>query len=320
MAQPPLRITGALCVLVTCALIGIIIRNSLGDAPLALTPEASEVSTTPTPSVDSGAKGGGDRSSHPVPETDYAEDSEAEVGVESPASPDTGGGERVEGRDGRSGGETTLRVAKEGYALRAPKQVKPKVGQEGPTHYLTLSLDNQSEFLSIVTRTIYPWTDFDDLLSRYEPYTEGERVQTQAGLDVPTGGNPWSMPDERTIVIKREERLHVIRSAGFGKDFPEQIALINGFSILELPSHTERLKARYKLTDEQLAGPPTDALKAKLEELAERLGNLRGGLPTPVRRALEYYRGGEFDQRGGLLLAEFLQVVADYVAKSMRKH
>lgn len=320
MAQPPLRITGALCVLVTCALIGIIIRNSLRDDPLALAPGASEASTTPTPSADPSAKGDGDRSSHPVPETDYAEDTEAEAGAESPASPDTGGGKRVEGGDGRSGGETTLRVAKEGYALRAPKQIKPKVGQEGPTHYLTLGLDNQPEFLNISARTIYPWTDTDDLLSRYEPYTEGDRVQTPAGLDVPTGGSPWSIPDEQTIVIKREERLYVIRSAGFGKDFPEQIALINGFTILDLPSHTERLKAKHELTDEQLSGPPTDELKAKLEELTERLGNLRGGLPTPVRRALEYYRGGEFDQRGGLLLAEFLQNVADYVAQSMRKH
>jgi len=319
MAQPPLRITGALCALVTCALIGIIIRNSLRDEPLALAPGA-ESGTTPTPSTGSGANGDGERSSHPVPEIDYAEDPATEPGAESPASADTGGGKRVEGGDGRSGGETTLRVAKEGYALQAPKQIKPKVGQEGPTHYLTLSLDNQAEFLSIFTRTIYPWTETGDLLSRYEPYTESDRVQSPAGLDVPTGGNPWSMPDEKTIVIHRKERLYVIRSAGFGEDFPEQVALINGFTLLDLPSHTERLKAKYKLTDEQLAGPPTDALKAKLDDLAERLGNLRGGLPTPVRRALEYYRGGEFDQRGGLLLAEFLQVVADYVAQSMRKH
>ena len=39
-----------------------------------------------------------------------------------------------------------------------------------------------------------------------------------------------------------------------------------------------------------------------------------------MRKALDFYRAGELNHRDMLLLEEFLQVVADFVAQSMRKH
>lgn len=310
MAEPPLKFTGFLCLVVTCLLVGLIVRNALrDDGAIAVPQVGSEVATTPTPDPE-------------LPEGHPPTTPQRETPPVPYASTDDGAGERVEApEDGtRRDGREPLRVLKEGFSILLPPQTKHRMAQEGPTFILSLTLDNQPDFLTIYSRKLFPWSQVEDILSRYDPYTEGERITTEGGVDLALAGGRWSAPDDKSFVVVRGNRLYRFEAAGFGADFPEQVALLNGVEFLELPSFTERLKQKYGLTDEQLQGPAPQKVDAKVKELVEQLSNLRGGLPDVIRRPIEYYKAGDVNYRDMLLLQDYLQEVADVVAKSLRQH
>ena len=68
------------------------------------------------------------------------------------------GGERVTPpADGtRRDGNQPLKVVPEGFALKVPAQAKRSGVREGPTFRLSIELDNQPDFLTVNSRTIYP--------------------------------------------------------------------------------------------------------------------------------------------------------------------